>query len=75
MGDGLIDSPCWEWQHSLGEVLTALLDTGLRPTSFAEHRETTYEQLPWMVRVADGLWRLPFLEDSVPLVFTLTATK
>ena len=74
-GDGLVDSPCWEWQHSLGEVLTALLDNGLRLTSFAEHRETMYEQFPWMVRGADGLWRLPFLEDSVPLVFTLTATK
>ena len=74
-GDGLIESPSWEWRHSLGEILTSLLDAGLRLTSFAEHRVTMFEQFPGMVRGADGLWRLPFLEDSVPLVFTLTATK
>ena len=74
-GDGLVESPAWEWRHSLGEILTALLDAGLRLTSFAEHRVTMFEQFPGMVRGADGLWRLPFLEDSVPLIFTLTATK
>ena len=74
-GDGVIESPKWEWRHSLGEILTSLLGAGLRLTSFAEHRATMFEQFPGMIRGADGLWRLPFLEDSVPLIFTLTATK
>ena len=43
-GEGLIASPTWEWQHSLAEILGALLDAGLRLTSFDEHAVTMFEQ-------------------------------
>ena len=74
-GEALIESPCHEWQHSIGEILTALLGAGLRIRSFAEHPVTLYEQFPGMVEGDDGLWRLPFDADMLPLVFELTATK
>ena len=74
-GEGLIASPTWEWQHSLAEILGALLDAGLRLTSFDEHAVTMFEQFRGMVRGNDGLWRLPERHDSLPLIFTLTATK
>ena len=74
-GDDPIASPCHEWQHSIGEILTALLDAGLRLTSFAEHPATLYKQFPGMTRGDDGLWRLPFDEDLLPLTFELTATR
>ena len=74
-GDEPIESPCHEWQHSIGEILTALLDAGLRLTSFAEHPATLYKQFPGMTRGDDGLWRLPFDEDFLPLTFELTATR
>ena len=74
-GEDIIEGPAWEWQHSLAEILGALLDAGLRLTSFDEHPVTMYRQFPGMVRGDDGLWRLPLAEDMIPLVFTLTATK
>ena len=74
-GNKPIESPCHEWQHSIGEILTALLHAGLRLTSFAEHPATLYRQFPGMTRGDDGLWRLPFDRDFLPLVFELTATK
>lgn len=74
-GDEPIESPCHEWQHSMGEILTALLNAGLRLTSFAEHAATLYRQFPGMTQGGDGLWRLPFDEDFLPLVFELTATR
>ena len=74
-GDETIDTPCHEWQHSIAEILTALLRAGLRLTSFAEHPATLYKQFPGMAQGDDGLWRLPFGGDYLPLVFELTATK
>lgn len=70
-----IESPCHEWQHSIGEILTALLRAGLRLTSFAEHPATLYKQFPGMIQGDDDLWRLPFEGDYLPLVFELTATQ
>ena len=74
-GDQAIASASHEWQHSIGEILTALLDAGLRLTSFAEHPATLYRQFPGMIQGDDGLWRLPFDGDPLPLVFELTATR
>ena len=74
-GDEPIESPSHGWQHSIGEILTALLEGGLRLTSFTEHPVTLYNQFPGMTRGDDRLWRLPFDEDFLPLIFELTATK
>ena len=74
-GDAPIASAGHEWQHSIGEVLTALLQAGLRLTSFAEYPATLYKQFSGMVQGKDGLWRLPFDRDLLPLTFELTATR
>ncbi len=75
VGEDIIESPAWEWQHSLAEILGALLDAGLRLTSFDEHSVTMFRQFPGMLCGDDGLWRMPFPENHIPLIFTLTATK
>ncbi|MCE2425978.1 MAG: SAM-dependent methyltransferase, partial [Pseudomonadales bacterium] len=74
-GEEFIASECHEWAHSIGEVITSLLDAGLTITAFAEHPVTMYRQFPGMVEGDDGFWRLPFDEPRLPLMFTLTATK
>ncbi len=74
-GAETIASECHEWAHSIGEVITALLGAGLTLTTFAEHPVTMYCQFPGMVEGADCLWRLPFDEPRLPLMFTLTATR
>lgn len=76
-GDGTpLDNPVtYEWNHGLGEIVTALLDAGLRLTGLEEHREVEWRALPWMVPTEDGRYALPEGRDRLPLMYTLTATR
>ena len=48
-----------EWNHGLGEVVTALLDEGFELTMLQEHDSVPWEALPGqMERVDDKEWRL-----------------
>lgn len=62
-----------EWNHGLGETVTAVLEVELTLTSLVEHREVEWQALPWMVRGDDGRWRLPDRPDLFPLMYSLTA--
>lgn len=65
----------YEWGHGIGEILTAVLDAGLRLTSFTEHRASYFRALPQM-QFTHGLWRLPPAQrDLLPLTFSLSARK
>ncbi len=55
-----------EWNHGIGEIVTALLDAGLEITGLTEHDSVPWEALPGLMeriadewRLADGPWRLP----------------
>jgi len=61
------------WCHSVGDMVTALIDAGLRIEVLREHPYTTYRQLPFMQRSDDGYWRLPEHADSVPLLYSIRA--
>jgi 2-polyprenyl-3-methyl-5-hydroxy-6-metoxy-1,4-benzoquinol methylase len=63
------------WCHSLGDTVSALVAAGLRVEFLHEHPFTVYRQLPFMKRGADGYWRLPKHGQSVPLMFSIRATK
>jgi SAM-dependent methyltransferase len=65
-----------EWNHGLGEIVTALLDAGLTLTSLVEHDSAPWEALPgMMVKHDDGEWRLRERPERLPLTYTLSATK
>ena len=64
----------YEWQHSLSEIVQALLDAGLILTSLAEHRFIPWPALPILVLTPEG-YALPDARDRVPLAFSLTATS
>jgi SAM-dependent methyltransferase len=63
------------WNHGLGEVVTALLECGLRITSLLEHDESEWHALPWMVPTGNGRHGLPEGRERVPLMYTVTAVK
>lgn len=64
-----------EWNHGLGQTVTALIDAGLRIELLHEHRGIDWQSLPWM-RKEDGRWVLPeHQRDLVPLEFSILATK
>ncbi len=76
-GEGTIKHPHqYEWNHGIGEIVTAVLDAGLEVRVLREHRSLEWQGLPQMMRSGDGRWRLPASRaDLVPLMFTLVAVK
>jgi SAM-dependent methyltransferase len=65
-----------EWNHGLGEIVTALLDAGMQLTMLVEHDSVPWEPLPGrMVKDELGEWRLAERPDRMPLTYTLQAVK
>jgi SAM-dependent methyltransferase len=65
-----------EWNHGLGETITALLDHGLSLTTFVEHDSVPWDALPGqMAADAAGEWRLVDRPRRLPCSFTLVAVK
>jgi SAM-dependent methyltransferase len=63
------------WDHSLGEIVTALIDAGLRIDFLHE-----FDFLEWpadyLVESPDGRWRLPpDKPGQLPLMFSIRASK
>lgn len=63
------------WNHGLGEVVTALIDAGMRITALVEHDESEWHALPSMVPTSGGRWGLPPERERIPLMYTLIAEK
>jgi SAM-dependent methyltransferase len=65
-----------EWNHGLGETVTALLDAGLALTGLVEHDSAPWNPLPGKTeRIAGNEWRLADNPARLPLTFTLQAVK
>ena len=74
-GEELIKTPSYEWTHSIGDIVTSLISAGLRIEFLHEFPFAQWQAYPMMERGEDGWWRLPEHEESVPLLFSLKATK
>ncbi|MGG2399099.1 class I SAM-dependent methyltransferase [Pseudomonas sp. SH1-B] len=65
-----------EWNHGLGEIITALLHHSMTLTALEEHDCVPWEALPGqMQQGADGEWRLRTRPERLPLSYTLQAVK
>jgi SAM-dependent methyltransferase len=63
------------WDHSLGEIVTALIDAGLVIRSLREYPFVDWK-LDFLTEAPDGTWRLPpESQGELPLFFSLLATK
>lgn len=65
----------YEWIHPLSEIINALIGAGLRIDFLHEFPYTVYEQFPFVEKCPDGYWRLKDKPNSLPLVFSIQATK
>jgi len=64
------------WNHGLGEIVTALLDTGMVLTQLVEHDSVPWNALPGqMSQLADGEWRVTDRPARLPHTYTLQARK
>ena len=61
------------WSHGLGEIVSALLDEGLRLEYLHEWPECIVQRFPFMIRDADGWWRFPARMPVLPQMFSLRA--
>jgi len=63
------------WDHSLGEIVTALASAGLRIEQLREYPYLNWE-VPFLVPAPDGTWRLPAnVAGELPLMFSILASK
>ncbi|MFN7118138.1 MAG: class I SAM-dependent methyltransferase [Saprospiraceae bacterium] len=63
------------WNHSLDEVLGALLRQGLRIEHFAEYDYSPYNCFVNTVQIAENQWQIKGLEGKIPMVYALKARK
>jgi SAM-dependent methyltransferase len=65
-----------EWNHGLGEIVTALMDAGMELTMLVEHDSVPWEALPGrMTQIELGEWRLSDRPWRLPHSYTLQAIK
>ncbi|TJZ42896.1 class I SAM-dependent methyltransferase [Streptomyces piniterrae] len=64
-----------EWQHSLGDVVSALAGAGLRIDFLHEHDMTMFQRFGALRRGDDGYYRLPGDRPRIPLMYSLKATR
>lgn len=64
-----------EWQHTLGDVLSAVLGAGLVVELFHEHDFTLFPRWPDLVREPAGRYVLPSGEPSLPLAYSMRARR
>jgi SAM-dependent methyltransferase len=65
-----------QWNHGLGEIVTALLDAGMELKMLVEHDSVPWEALPGqMTEIELGAWRLSDRPWRLPHSYTLQAVK
>ncbi|GAA4590185.1 SAM-dependent methyltransferase [Actinoplanes octamycinicus] len=65
-----------EWNHGLGEIVTAVLEAGLTLTGLVEHQSVPWNALPGRMRQLDnGEWQLAERPERLPHTYTLQAVR
>jgi SAM-dependent methyltransferase len=72
-GEELSATRTYEWNHSIGEIVAALIGRGLVLDSLTEHDWTLFHQFPWLEENASGLLVVPEGRPRIPLSFTVLA--
>ncbi|WP_426060198.1 class I SAM-dependent methyltransferase [Hymenobacter sp. B1770] len=70
-----IDQKCVTWNHSIGEVLTSLLDNGLMLHAFKEFDYSPYNCFRNTVEFEPNKYRIKTLSNKIPMVYALMASK
>jgi hypothetical protein len=65
----------YEWNHPISRIINALVNAGLRIDFFNEFNSASYKAFPFLVEGTDGRWYLPENQDSLPMTFSIKASK
>ena len=77
LGTGTVEhATTHEWNHGLGEIVSALIGAGFRIELLDEHKTLYWLALQHMIEEAEGHWVLPEQQRNlVPLMYSLMATR
>ncbi|WP_033431560.1 class I SAM-dependent methyltransferase [Saccharothrix syringae] len=64
-----------QWQHGLGDVVTALAGAGLRVDFLRERETTLFRRYPVLERTGTGEYRFPPGHPRLPMLYSLRATR
>ena len=73
--DAAITGKEYSWNHSISEVLNALIGAGLRLELFNEHMYSPYSCFRNMVETEKDKWHIKGMEGKLPMVYSLRAIK
>lgn len=73
--EAVFDHPeSWQWGHGIGEIVTAVVRSGLRLEWLHEHTDVAWDLGDkTLVSRGDGMWEAP--GSTLPLSFSLRASK
>lgn len=63
------------WNHSLSEVVNSLIRNGLKIDLLEEYDYSPYDCFRHTVEIAPRKFRIKHLEDKIPMVYAIQATK
>jgi 2-polyprenyl-3-methyl-5-hydroxy-6-metoxy-1,4-benzoquinol methylase len=66
---------CYQWNYPLGQVVSALIEAGLKLEFLHEFPYTVFQQYPFLEQGQDGYFRLPGGKELVPLLFSLKGKR
>lgn len=75
-GAGVLASPTsYQWSHSVGEIVQAVANAGLRLTVLREEPFGFYQRYPDMSARQDGYWAPPVGLEGLPFLLALMAER
>jgi len=64
-----------QFQHTVGEIVTAIAEAGLRIEFLHEHDFDDFQRFDSLQRQADGSYRLPSGRPRIPMLLSLRASR
>lgn len=65
----------YNWNHSLSEVMNALINQGIQIQFLNEFSYSFYNCFNNTVQGTDGYWRIKGLEDKIPMMYSVKGVK
>jgi 2-polyprenyl-3-methyl-5-hydroxy-6-metoxy-1,4-benzoquinol methylase len=65
----------YSWNHSISEVLNALIKQGLQIRQFNEFMYSPYPCFNNTIQGKDGNWHIKGMEEKIPMVYSVKAIK
>ncbi len=63
------------WNHNIGEVVNSLINQGLRIDLLNEYDYSPYDCFNETIEVAHNKYRIKHMEDKIPMVYSIVASK